>query len=1654
MLRLGGSASLIHAAQYSRWGYKREPNQREAARRTRISVRRPSYASIVARLWLSLSVLAMPGGGLGEFAGGAVNLLSPSVARVALGTAALVGGVAAGLAHPGVADAQTSGVQILMNYGASGWKYQQVASGTPSNFFQAGFNDSSWPTGSAGFGDTLGDCAINHSPEVRTNWDRFSDMLLRYQLPAITGSASVDVTVSVAIDNDVEVWLDAQPSGKRNSEGCANYAQTRSPSCWQSDSAPGFQQFSFSNIAPGPHTLAVRAYDRTCSCVDDSFVDVQVSTAPLGSGSSGIRTEPAYAMSGVGTAMRGSSPDPVDTLTGSFTYARTDLALPGNGPTPGFSRAYNSIDARVGVLGPGWTASYSVRLRGVGDASRPNDLLLVQGNGRSDRYTWNTDGSYTAPPAVYTRLTKNGDGTFTATATNQSTVTLNSSGSLTALKDRFGNTSTLTLDGQGRAISVSDPAGRGSLTLSYDTCFTGRLCRVSDWSSPSRSVQYGYDTAGRLTTVTDRNGKVTTYAYDGTTSHLSTITDANAHVAVTNHFDVYGRVDQQWDALNNETDFTYASTGTTVTLPASSFDGKRTTMVDAYDANGRLSSRVTTPSTVSGEAITTSRTWDGNWNLSTISDGRGNTTTYCYDTALDGTPITPPMGNLTRIIQPGPSTGATPLVTLSTYNGKNNPTQTIAPKGVTNGTAVTCSTNLSASIAGNGLYATNYTYDATLGTRLLSLSRAYNDPELGLLAAVTKLEYGDAASPGRVTRTIPPRGNMGASPDYSFATTYTYNSTGSQAGLLASVTSPLGQKTTYTHDAVGRVLQMVDALANAPGGNPADHTWSYQYDNEDRLTQAAAPAPEPGGSALITQTFYDAVGNRLWVKDPNGQVSKSVYDARDSLQELQQSPAAWTDPATAPSPLYRTVYSYDALGNLVRVDRAAGDTANERVTDYSYDGLNRARKETQYPDVGGCWPGTPNAPSTCGTIVSTVSYDLNSNRSSVTDPLNQVTSFTYDALNRPTGISYGPPSQDSVATPNVTYTYDADSNRTSMADGTGTTTYAYDELERVLSLVEPGSRTVAYRYDLNGNRRKQLYPDTTAVTYQYDEADRLQTVQDWANRLTAYQYQPDGKLQGVTNANNTTAQYVYDNARRLTDVWHQGPSQVGTIDRHTYTLDGVGNRTRVDEVLPQLGIPAPMALAPSGPTSPLQAALSGALPGLPPQAPLAQLDSAPEAPDAAGTFQSPASSDAAPEADALRAASVGDLAQVAIPTVATPTLPSSPSSPTAIPGPTRIGTATTPAPTVVGARPAATSSPSTSTASPTGSPTPSSVVATPVAAATPTIGPVAPAPQAQWRAPVLPPDATAADRRAAPPVDPGQPVLALVRPSASSSSRPLGVLSVPSPAPTPTPANTWAWGDDYRGQLGDGTTTNRSAPQSIAGLTNVSRIASGTVGHSLAVKTDGTVWAWGRSAEGQLGDGTRGTPRSTPVQVLGSAGSGTLSGVSAVAAGGYFSLALKTDGSVWAWGSNWAGQLGNGSTADIATPVQVSGLANVTAIAAGDLFGLALKSDGTVWAWGRNDHGQLGTNSTSDSPAAVQVQGLPTGGVAAIAAGGAHALAAATAGGVWSWGENADGQLGDGTTTERHTAVQAAVLGFGSLTSVAAGTAHSLALKSDGTVWA
>ncbi|WP_435925695.1 S-layer homology domain-containing protein [Paenibacillus sp. DYY-L-2] len=256
----------------------------------------------------------------------------------------------------------------------------------------------------------------------------------------------------------------------------------------------------------------------------------------------------------------------------------------------------------------------------------------------------------------------------------------------------------------------------------------------------------------------------------------------------------------------------------------------------------------------------------------------------------------------------------------------------------------------------------------------------------------------------------------------------------------------------------------------------------------------------------------------------------------------------------------------------------------------------------------------------------------------------------------------------------------------------------------------------------------------------------------------------------------------------------------------------------------------------------------------------------------------------------------------------------------------------------------------------------------------------------------------------------------------------------------------WTWGDNILGQLGNGTTEESSVPVQVANLNNVIAISAG-VYHNMALKSDGTVWVWGAysvipSGNGAFYDGII----SKPIQVPG------VTNIKAISAGGWHSMALSNDGTVWVWGTNSRGEYGNGTFISDVKPVKMQGLTDVTAIVAGGQISIALKSDGTVWGAGHNTWGELGTgakNAMNLTP--VQVQGLSK--VKEIAYNAGTMLALKNDGTVWGLGNNDSGQLGNGTK-EDSVSSPVQVQGLSQIKHISVGGNHGLALKDNGTVWA
>ena len=260
------------------------------------------------------------------------------------------------------------------------------------------------------------------------------------------------------------------------------------------------------------------------------------------------------------------------------------------------------------------------------------------------------------------------------------------------------------------------------------------------------------------------------------------------------------------------------------------------------------------------------------------------------------------------------------------------------------------------------------------------------------------------------------------------------------------------------------------------------------------------------------------------------------------------------------------------------------------------------------------------------------------------------------------------------------------------------------------------------------------------------------------------------------------------------------------------------------------------------------------------------------------------------------------------------------------------------------------------------------------------------------------------------------------------------------------PGTLWIWGQNDDGQLGTNDTLSRSSPVQV-GVDNVwAQISGSNTGNGFfaAIKIDGTLWMWGNNNGGRIGQNDT-VYRSSPTQV------GRHSTWASVVAGNGHTFALKTDGTLWAWGLSSYGRLGLNTTANVSSPAQVGTLTNWAHIVPGFQHALAIKTDGTLWVWGRNDSGQLGLNDTTHRSSPTQVGSLTTWSTLPLSGVGQHSVVLKTDGTLWTWGNNVNGRLGSNSTTYRSSPAQVGTLTNWAL--LAGGSYHMLAIKTDGTLW-
>lgn len=1182
----------------------------------------------------------------------------------------------------------------------------------------------------------------------------------------------------------------------------------------------------------------------------------------------------------------------------------------------------------------------------------------------------------------------------------------------TRMVDANHHTWTYGYDAAGNRTSVTDP-------LNHTTTWTFNGTRdVTSAIKPSgQETDYGYDANGNLKTVT------------------RTLTETNTQLQSTYSYDGYGQLLSAVDPLNHSWTYGYDSNGnrTSATSPL----GNKTTW--SYDADSRVRTYTTARGNVTGANpadYTTTITRNPFGDPLTITDPHGNLTTYVYDGDRNLTDVTD------RDIRH----------THYDYNADNQVTKVTRPDGSTQQTGYDADGKVNSQTDGLN-HPTSYGYDAqervTSATDPLNRTTAFGYDPVGNQTSKTDPQsrtttYGydnanqlssindSSGNPAAVSLGYNADGQRTSMSDASGATTYTFDS----IGRLTSQTNGSGQKTTYGYDNASRLTSIGYPKALSP------------------LNLTGTGGQQQINTGSVTRTYYDD-GTLKTVSDWLGNTHTFSYNPEQQLT------------ATARPNSTSASYGYDANGNMTSLTDVGGQTS------YSYTNAGLLASVTP--------PG--GQPQSYG-------YD---SVGRLTQVGSNPSAYTYDNADNPTQV---------VAGSNETgQTFDAANQLTGTTNpSSGPTALAYDSLGQRTNVTPQRASATSYAYDQAGqliSAQRKRYQQSASAGY----TDTLVLRDDgtiWGSGSNTYGQLGDGttttrsgfvQVQGLSGVQSVAAGYYHSLAVAADKtVWAWGVNNYGqlgnnsTTDAHTpiqvpslssmtavsageassvalksdgtvwswgqNTYGQLGNNSTTDSHTPvqvqgltgvtqiAAGYAHNLALKSDGTVWAWGLGSSGQLGN-----------------NATTTALMPVQVQGLSGVVAITAGWAQSLALKSDGTVwawgwngdgqlgdGTTTNRLTPVQVQGLSSVSQISTgawhtmAMTSSGTVYAWGDNGNGELGQSTAPNTGSTTPiqvPGVTASQVSAggahemAMQTTGTLT-----GWgyNADGELADATTTNRTS--------PVLirgfGTAQPFVSAGYQDTMLLR--------DDGTVWGTGQNTYGQLGDGSTTNRSNFVQVQQLANVRSVAAGYY-HSLAIAADKTVRAWGLNSSGQLGNNST-TNSSAPVPVQ------SLSNATAVGAGNADSVALKSDGTVWAWGYNGDGELGNNSTTNSSVPVQVQGLSGVTQIAVGYGTNLALKSDGTVWAWGLNNVGELGNNSTTNSTVPVQVQGLTN--VVSISTSYAHTLALKSDGTVWAWGYNANAQLGDGTTTNRLTPVQ--IHGLGQVSQIGAGAYESATLSPSGTL--
>lgn len=798
-----------------------------------------------------------------------------------------------------------------------------------------------------------------------------------------------------------------------------------------------------------------------------------------------------------------SGSDPVNCATGDLYTSRTDLSLSGRGLPFALTRTYDAQAAvsqtSPGSFGYGWSSSYSDQLV---FSSETIPLCTSSCSGYSD----DSGGLPSSGPTVLAggagwTIYQNPDGEV------YEDLSFATVGEANGSEVSFWN--------GGSTFPAVDPYVQATLAGNDDGTYTytlpdqkterfgagGRLLSESD--RDGNTLTMGYDSAGNLTSVTDSAGRSITFARnsDGTVSSAT---------------GPMGTVRYGYDSDGNLTSVT-------------ALDGGQ--WLYDYDSSHRLTSEtdalghtITTTYNAANQVVSQTDTMGRTWSWSYPQDvPQEDPTAGAEVPAASETIITDPAGNQTDeqfqnglpvSVTTGFGTSAAAtrfmgydqnsnLIQLVDgdgqswfygYDTSNNRISAQDPVGNTTTWTYDGDHDVTSMTDPNG-NTTEYNYNAQ--NELTAASRTLSEANNQSQTQTTSYGY-DAQ--GDLTSLTDADGNEWA---------YGYD----PYGDLASNTGPTGQKTTWTYDQSGYQTSMVTPAGNAAGANPSDYTTTYVNDTYGRPTEITDPLGHQ------TQISYNQDGNQTSTTDPNGNATSYSYDADNELATITRA-----DKTTLTN-------GYDSDGHLTNQTDGAGQT-----TSYGY-------------DVSGQLVSTTDPMGR----TTNFGYDSAGHLINKTDPEGRTTYYGYDPAGRLTSVGYS-----DGQTPSVSYTYDGDGHQTSMTDGTGTTTYSYDTLGRLISQTNGAGQQVSYGYDLDNHETSITYPDGNTITRAYNTDAQLAGITDWLGNTTTFAYDPNSNLTSTTfpQSSSNVDDYSYNRADQLTGIqFDQGSSEIAAI---SYTRDPLG----------------------------------------------------------------------------------------------------------------------------------------------------------------------------------------------------------------------------------------------------------------------------------------------------------------------------------------------------------------------------------------------------------------------------------------------------------------------------------------------------------------